>query len=108
LIKEVNSDMSNDRYKEYDDYLDDMSVSDILSYPTSYVVKEVDPIAYEEGYKDYMDAYPSDEDDGDEPTHVDYPHEPGRLYDCPACEAQCHCDSDPGHTECVYSGEHNR
>ncbi|MBA2951418.1 hypothetical protein [Streptomyces himalayensis] len=23
--------------------------------------------------------------------HVDYPHEPGRLYDCPACESECHC-----------------
>lgn len=42
-----------------------------------------------------------------EPVHVNYPHEPGRLYDCPACEAQCHCDADPGTTECVYSGPHN-
>lgn len=26
-------------------------------------------------------------------THVDYPHEPGRLYDCPACEeGPCACD----------------
>ncbi|MFF5973718.1 hypothetical protein ACFY7C_19535 [Streptomyces sp. NPDC012769] len=24
----------------------------------------------------------------DEPEHVDYPHWPGTLYDCPACEAQ--------------------
>ena len=24
--------------------------------------------------------------------HADYPHEPGTLYDCQACEAQCHCD----------------
>jgi hypothetical protein len=23
--------------------------------------------------------------------HVDYPHEPGTLYDCPACESTCHC-----------------
>jgi len=23
--------------------------------------------------------------------HVDYPHEPGTLYDCPACEAACLC-----------------
>lgn len=37
-------------------------------------------------------------------THVDYPHEPGRLYDCPACEAACHCT--PGTTECVFEGEH--
>jgi len=23
--------------------------------------------------------------------HADYPHEPGTLYDCPACEAACFC-----------------
>ena len=43
---------------------------------------------------------------GDEqPVHADYPHEPGRLYGCPACEAACHCT--PGDAECVYSGPHN-
>jgi hypothetical protein len=42
---------------------------------------------------------------GTEPQHADYPHEPGRLYDCPACEASCHCT--PGYTQCVYEGEHN-
>ena len=36
--------------------------------------------------------------------HNDYPHEPGYLYDCQACEARCHCT--PGHAECVFSGEH--
>lgn len=39
--------------------------------------------------------------------HVNYPHEPGRLYDCPACEATCHCDPDPGTTACVFDGPHN-
>jgi hypothetical protein len=39
------------------------------------------------------------------PAHVDYPHEPGRLYDCPACEAECHCTGDPGHTPCIYCAE---
>lgn len=24
--------------------------------------------------------------------HADYPHEPGTLYDCPACEAVCFCN----------------
>lgn len=42
---------------------------------------------------------------GDEPAHADYPHEPGRLYGCPACEAACHCT--PGDAECVYGGPHN-
>jgi len=37
--------------------------------------------------------------------HADYPHLPGTLYDCPACEARCHCT--PGATQCVYNGEHN-
>lgn len=37
--------------------------------------------------------------------HADYPHEAGRLFDCPACEACCHCV--PNATECVYSGKHN-
>jgi len=23
--------------------------------------------------------------------HVDYPHMPGMLYDCEACEAECFC-----------------
>lgn len=37
--------------------------------------------------------------------HVDYPHEPGRLYDCPACEAECHCSEVKrlqGETECLF------
>jgi hypothetical protein len=34
--------------------------------------------------------------------HVNYPHNPGRLYDCEACEASCHCTDDG--TECVWSG----
>jgi hypothetical protein len=37
--------------------------------------------------------------------HADYPHLPGRLHDCPACEARCHCT--PGDAECVYNGQHN-
>ena len=38
--------------------------------------------------------------------HVAYPHEPGRLYDCPACESRCHCT--PGTAECVFDGPHNQ
>ena len=41
----------------------------------------------------------------EQPAHADYPHEPGRLYGCPACEAACHCT--PGDAECVYAGPHN-
>lgn len=36
------------------------------------------------------------------PQHADYPHEPGRLYDCPRCEHECHCSHLPGETECVF------
>lgn len=37
--------------------------------------------------------------------HVNYPHEPGRLYDCPACESECHCSEVKrlqGETECIF------
>ena len=37
--------------------------------------------------------------------HADYPHQPGTLYDCPACEAACHCT--PGSAQCIYDGPHN-
>lgn len=37
--------------------------------------------------------------------HVNYPHEPGRLHDCPACEARCHC-TEPNETQCVFEGTH--
>jgi hypothetical protein len=43
--------------------------------------------------------------------HVDYPHEPGRLYDCLACEAECFCNPGVGWspdlnvTPCVYCAE---
>ena len=36
-------------------------------------------------------------------AHVDYPHTPGYLFDCPACENSCHCT--PGNAECVYGGD---
>jgi hypothetical protein len=43
---------------------------------------------------------------GEDPVpHADCPHLPGRLHDCPACEARCHCT--PGDAECVYDGQHN-
>jgi hypothetical protein len=35
--------------------------------------------------------------------HIDYPHESGRLYDCPACEAQCHCVAEE--EPCVHCAE---
>ena len=38
-------------------------------------------------------------------AHVNYPHWPGRLYDCPACESSCHCAA--GFAECVFVGPHN-
>lgn len=42
-----------------------------------------------------------------EGEHVAYPHEPGRLYDCPACETSCHCGPAVARgeeTECIWSG----
>lgn len=40
-----------------------------------------------------MDAYSE---------HVAYPHEPGTLYDCNACEDHCNCDGVEGHTMCLH------
>jgi hypothetical protein len=34
--------------------------------------------------------------------HANYPHDPGRLYGCPACEAECWCSERPGETECNF------
>jgi hypothetical protein len=58
--------------------------------------------------KDSLTSVPEDRPECREAVpagHVSYPHLPGRLYDCPACEAECHCT--PGDAECVYGGEHN-
>lgn len=44
-------------------------------------------------------------DHDDDIPHVDYPHWPGYLHDCPACEARCFCTA--GNLECVFEGEHN-
>lgn len=38
--------------------------------------------------------------------HVDYPHTPGYLHDCPACAARCHCS--PGSADCVFDGYHSQ
>jgi hypothetical protein len=32
--------------------------------------------------------------------HVDYPHNPGALFDCEQCESTCYCV--PGETQCVH------
>lgn len=43
------------------------------------------------------------DDSQGELLHVDYPHEPGRLYDCAACESECYCTADhDAETDCVY------
>jgi hypothetical protein len=35
-----------------------------------------------------------------EDGHADYPHTPGSLFDCEACEATCYCV--PDETQCVH------
>jgi hypothetical protein len=37
--------------------------------------------------------------------HVDYPHHPGTLYDCPVCETNCFCDSDFQCVHCVLDDD---
>lgn len=34
--------------------------------------------------------------------HADYPHESGRLPDCPACQWECFCSELDGETKCVH------
>lgn len=37
--------------------------------------------------------------------HTDYPHTPGTLYDCAACESECFCinrSRDEGDAMCVH------
>jgi hypothetical protein len=41
----------------------------------------------------------------DEPEHADYPHEPGTLYDCPACEAACFCTDGFQCVHCAIEAE---
>jgi hypothetical protein len=37
--------------------------------------------------------------------HVAYPHTPGTLYDCPACEAECFCTADFQCVHCALQDE---
>jgi hypothetical protein len=37
--------------------------------------------------------------------HVDYPHTPGTLYDCPACEARCFCTDGFRCVHCALEAE---
>lgn len=37
--------------------------------------------------------------------HSDYPHHPGYLVGCTACESRCHCDGEAA--QCVFEGEHD-
>jgi hypothetical protein len=39
--------------------------------------------------------------------HVDYPHTPGTLYDCPACEADCFCADGFRCVHCALEDEQN-
>lgn len=39
-----------------------------------------------------------------EMPHAAYPHEPGRLSGCDACESYCWCDGEPGHEGCIHCG----
>lgn len=39
--------------------------------------------------------------------HADYPHTPGYLHGCAACEAECRCTGDRSLTNCVASEHDN-
>jgi len=38
--------------------------------------------------------------------HIDYPHWPGTLYDCPACEAQMDAEAAQEYDEQEHPGGH--
>jgi len=38
-------------------------------------------------------------------THADYPHQPGTLYDCEACESDCYCDYETSCVACAIANE---
>ena len=55
-------------------------------------------------------ATPGTPEPADQPApveHVDYPHEPGTLYDCPACEAVCYCTPGFQCVHCALEAERN-
>lgn len=41
-------------------------------------------------------------------NHADYPHEPGTLYDCRACEAECHCGGEGTCVHCAITAESDK
>lgn len=39
------------------------------------------------------------------PSHLEHPHDPGRLYGCPGCEWTCHCEGGAAmDTACAWIG----
>lgn len=38
-------------------------------------------------------------------THIDYPHIPGYMIGCAACEEKCHCTGEQGAEDCVHCQE---
>jgi hypothetical protein len=44
----------------------------------------------------------TEETEGAGVGHDAYPHLPGQLYDCPACENECFCDADDPSSKCVH------
>ena len=74
----------------------DGTLSTTVAGVTSYTREQADTIAQHTG--------------GRVTRHVNYPHTPGYLPDCPACEYACHCG--PGvaagsEEPCVYHAEDN-
>jgi hypothetical protein len=52
-------------------------------------------------------AFVGTTDTPDPSNHADYPHSPGTLYDCPACEAECFCDDGFQCVHCALEEEQN-
>lgn len=49
--------MTESEAKErYNEMLDEMNINDLLKWPTSELLREVDPIMYDCGFTDFCDA----------------------------------------------------
>ncbi len=88
------------------------SPGDVCQWVYSYIVSElaydrdqwedeflsVDLLSAEALIKEIM-RQEFESDEYDYYIHAEYPHHPGQLHNCPACEAVCHCNNAG---DCVY------
>lgn len=81
---------------------------DINGWGVAYIHDDTASVTYRDGDREVTVPVPVPANSGcrfgyeRHSAHSDYPHEPGYLHDCRACEERCHCTD--GDAECVWSG----